>query len=133
VDGQGGPIRAVGDGGPPFVDQGHHRAGVSGIPDRQGKGEEAEARGGLGDQAGLAANLRGAVAFALVNRGNRGIVGIDDFTRGQELALGEPPGLGDELVVGGVGSGELGGQAPLLVFRQVRRPLPGCNFRLMFL
>ena len=106
-----------------FIDQGHHRAGSTGIPDRQRKGEK-EARGGLSDKARLAAKLRGAVALAFANGGKRGIIGIDNFTLGQGLAVGEPAGLGGDLLMSGEGCAELGGQAPLLVCCQVV-PRPG--------
>ena len=79
VDGQRGAAGDLAQGVLHFVDQGHHIAGVRGIPHRQRKGED-EARGGLGDNAGFAAKLGGAVALAFANGGNRGIVGIDDFT-----------------------------------------------------
>ena len=105
-----------------FGDQGHHIAGVSGIPHRQRKGED-EARGGLGDKPGLAAKLGGAVALALANRGNRGIVGIDDFTLGQEFALGESTGLGGNLLMGGESAAELGVQALPLLCGQLHRAL----------
>ena len=67
-----------------FIDQGHHIAGIAGIPDRQLKGED-EARGGLGDNPRFAAKLGRAVALAFANGGDRGIVGIDNFALAQGL------------------------------------------------
>src|SRR4051812_37956687 len=78
VDGQGGTAGGPAQGGLHFIEQGHHIAGITGIPDRQRKGED-EARGGLGDNPGLTTELCGAVALAFANGGDRGIVGIDNF------------------------------------------------------
>ena len=105
-----------------FVDQGQHIADITGIPHRQLHGED-EARGGLGDNARFAAKLGGAVALAFANGGNGGIVGIDDFTLGQGLALGEAPGLGGDLLMGDKGHGQLGVQARPLLLGQLRGAL----------
>lgn len=43
--------------------------------------------------AGLSAKLRGTIALAFENRGKGEIVGIDQFTVAQLLALGQPGGL----------------------------------------
>src|SRR5882672_2113233 len=101
-----------------FVDQGHDIAGVTRIPDRQHKGKD-EARGGLGDDARFAAKLGGAVALAFANRGDGGIVGIDNFALAQGLALGEVPGLGGDLGMGVQSDGQLGDQAGLLALSQL--------------
>ena len=86
-------------GGLDLVDQGQDVADITGIAHRQPRGEH-EARGGLGENPGLAAKLGGAVALAFADRGNGGIVGIDDFTAGQGLAVGEAARLGDNLLMG---------------------------------
>src|SRR5215475_1208085 len=105
-----------------FVNQGQHIAGISGIPYRQLKGED-EARGRLGDNAGFAAKLGGAITLAFADRGNREIVRIDDFTVGQRLALSEAAGLGGDLLVGRESRLELGVQACPLVCGQMRGAL----------
>jgi hypothetical protein len=43
--------------------------------------------------AGLSAKLRGTIALPFDNRGNGGIVGVDQFIVVQLLALGQPGGL----------------------------------------
>ena len=105
-----------------FVDQGQHIAGIVGIPYRQLKGKD-KARGGLGDNAGFAAKLSGAVALAFANRGNREVVRIDEFTLPQGFAVSQPAGLGGDLVMGFEGYFELGVPALPLVLRQGRRAL----------
>ena len=77
---------------------------------------------------GLAAKLGGAVALALANGRNGGIVGVDDFAVGQRLALRQPAGLVCDPVMGLERGRELGVQARPLVLRQLRRAvqaLPG--------
>ena len=107
-------------GGLDLVDQGHDIAGITGIPHRQPR-RKHEAGGGLGDNPRLAAKLGGAVALAFADRGNGGIIGIDDFTVRQGLAVGEAAGLGGDLLMGGEGHGQRGVPARPLVFRQLRR------------
>src|SRR5713226_1020392 len=104
----------------PLVDQGQPRAGISRISHWQLKGED-KARGGLGENAGFAAKLGGTVTLAFANRCNGEIVGIDEFTLGQRLAMGEAAGLSGDLLVGREGRLELGVQACPLALRQLPR------------
>src|SRR6266850_8318017 len=122
VDGRGGPTRDLGYSDLHFVNQGQHRAGITGVTHGQMQGKD-EAGGWFGNNPGLAAKLGGAVALAFANGGNRGIVGIDNFTLGQGFAVGEPTGLGGDLVMGCEGSFELGVQALPLALSQLRRAL----------
>ena len=80
---------------------------------------EHEARGGRGDDPRFAPKLGRAVALAFTDRGNGGIVDIDDFTAGQGLAVGETPRLGDELLMGGQGAGQ--GRVPALALLRGQR------------
>jgi len=105
-----------------FVDHGQHRAGVSRISYWQLKGED-KARGGLGENAGFAAERGGTVTLALANRGNGEIVGIEEFTLEQRLALGEAARLGGDLLRGREDRWELSVQACPLTLRQMSRPL----------
>src|SRR5882724_793025 len=86
----------------------------------QGK-DEASCR--LGDDPGRAAELGEAMAFALANRGNRGIVGVNDLAMGQGLALGQSSRLTFDPVMRLERSRELGVQTRLLVRRQWRRTM----------
>ena len=101
-----------------LVDQRQDVADITGIAHGQLRGEH-EARGGLGDNSRFAAKLGRAVALAFADRGNGGIVGIDDFTAGQGLAVGEVPRLGGDLLMGGQGRGQRGVPARPLVRRQL--------------
>ena len=64
-----------------LVDQGLHVPGITRMAHGQVQGND-EAGGWLGDNPGLAAKLRGAMAFALANGRNRGIVRVDNFAMG---------------------------------------------------
>ena len=115
-----GPRGDMGERGLHLVHQGQDVADITGIAHRQLRGEH-EARGGLGDNPRLAAKLGGAVTLAFADRGNGGIVGIDDFTAGQGLAVREATGLGGNLLMGAEGERQRGVPARPLVFRQLRR------------
>ena len=78
--------------------------------------------GRLRDDPGLAAELSRTIALAFDNRGNRGIVGIDDFAVSEFFALGELFGLLAELLM----MAHRGGQAlaePLTLSLTQRRRL----------
>ena len=100
-----------------LVHQRHDVAAITGIAHRQLRGEH-EACGGLADNPRLAAKLGGAVTLAFADRGDGGIVGIDDFTAGQGLAVGEATGLGSDLLMGDEGESQRGVPARPLVCRQ---------------
>ena len=75
-----------------FVHQGHHIAGIAGI--RCGHAvRKDKARGRVRRDAGLTTKLCGTIALALDDGRDGEIVGIDQFTVEQCLALGEPGGL----------------------------------------
>ena len=127
VDGRGGARPDPGDRLLHLVDQGLHITGITRIAHGQMQGKD-EARRWLGDNPRLAAKLGGAVAFALANGRNGGIVGVDDFAVGQRLALRQPAGLVCDPVMGLERGRELGVQARPLLLRQLRRAvqaLPG--------
>ena len=100
-----------------FGDQGEHVAAITGIAHRQMSGEH-EAGGGLPDKARFAPKLGGTVTLAFADRSDGGIVGVDDFAAGQRLAVGEPPRLGHDLLMGGKGHGQPGVPARSLRGRQ---------------
>jgi hypothetical protein len=75
-----------------LIDQGLHIAGITRIPHGQMQAKDEACRG-LRNNARFTAKLRGAVAFALTNGRNGGVVGVDDFAVGQCLALREPSRL----------------------------------------
>src|SRR5215211_5355960 len=120
VDGRSGGRRHMSDRLLHLGDQGLHITGVTGITHGQMQGKD-EASGWLGNNPRLAAKLRGAVAFAFADGRNGGVVGVDNFTVGQGLALGEPAGLVCDPVMGIEGGRELGVQACPLVRRQLHR------------
>lgn len=72
------------------VNEGHHRAGIGWIAHGEQRRED-NAGCRLRNQAGLAAKLDGAVAFALEDRSTGAILGIADFAVVQPLPLGQPP------------------------------------------
>jgi hypothetical protein len=104
----------------PVVDQGCHRTGIAGIPHGQMQAKD-EAGRWRGDQAGLAAELGGAVALALANGRHGGSVRVDDFAVAHRLALREPAGLRCNPVIGLERYGKLGVQARPLVRRPLRQ------------
>ena len=55
--------------------------------------------------------VRGTIALALHNGGNGGIMGIDDFTVGQLLALGQPPRLRADVPMRFLRRAQVSGQA----------------------
>src|SRR5918992_1190810 len=118
VDGRGGARPDPGDRLLYCVDQGLHVTGITRIPHGQMQGKD-EASRRFGNNARLAAELRGAIAFALANRRNRGIVRVDNFAVGQHLALRQPAGLVFDPLMGREGGGKLGVQARPLVLRQL--------------
>ena len=87
------------DGGLDLINQGYHIAGIARITLRQMRGQD-KAGGGLRDDPGLAPKLGRTVAFALEDRRNGAIVGIDDFAVTQWLALREPLRLSADGVMG---------------------------------
>jgi hypothetical protein len=84
-----------------------------------------EAGGWLGDNPGLAAKLRGAMAFALANGRNRGIVRVDNFAMGQRLTLRQPTGLVCDPWMRLERGHELGVQTRSLLPRQLHRTVEG--------
>jgi hypothetical protein len=118
MDGRGGARPDSGDRLLYVVDQGLHVPGITRIPHGQMQGKD-KARRRFGNHARLAAERRGAMAFALANRRNRGIVRVDNFAVGQHLALRQPAGLVCDPLLGREGGGKLGVQARPLVFRQL--------------
>jgi len=106
-----------------FVDQGLHRTGLTRIPHGQMQGNDT-ARRRLGDHPGRAAELGGAMAFALANRRNRGIIRVDDLAVGQRLAWREPAGLEFDPVMSFEGGCQLGVQARPVILRHLRRAVP---------
>lgn len=90
---------------------------------------EEKAGGHLGNDPRFFAKLSGAVALAFANRRNGPIVGIDNFTVGQRLALNQAAGLlfnelmgVHRLLQSGVQTGFLRrAQCPLLVQIQLCR------------
>ena len=71
MDSRGGVRRDPGDRLLHFVDQGLHVTGITRIPHGQMQGKDEACRR-LGNNARLAAKLRGAIAFALTNGRNGG-------------------------------------------------------------
>ena len=118
VDARSSPRGDTRTGGLDQVDQGQDVADITGIAHRQ-PGRKHKAGGGLGEKTGLAAKLGGAVTLAFADRGNGGIVGIDDFTPRQGLAVGEAARLGDNLLMGDESESQRGVPARPLVCRQL--------------
>ena len=118
VDGRGGARPDPGDRLLYFVDQGRHVTGITRIPHGQMPGKD-QARRRFGNHARLAAERRGAMAFALAKRRNRGIVRVDNVAVGPHLALRQPAGLVCDPLMGREGGGKLGVQARPLVLRQL--------------
>ena len=84
--------------------------------------------GGFGDEAGLPATLRRAIALPFHHGGNGRIVGIDHFTVAEFLALGEAFGLGADVRMGTHCRGELTGKPfalPIMPNRRLRKTLVG--------
>ncbi len=102
-----------------LVDQGLPIAAITGIPHRQMQAND-EASRWLGDNSGLAAKWRGAVALPFAHGRTGGIVGVDDLAVEQRLALCELAGLVFDALVDGEGGHELGVQAFPLVLTQLR-------------
>lgn len=107
-----------------LVKQGQDIAGIARIAHRDSGGKD-KARRGFRQQAGLATKLGRAIALALHHWGNGGIVGIDDFTVGQLLALGQPSGLGADLLMRLLGCAQCACQALPLGCAQMGRLLEG--------
>src|SRR6266516_1139193 len=120
VDGRGGARPDSGDGLLHVGHQGLYITGITRIPQGQMQRKD-EARRRLGNNARLAAELGGAVAFALADGGNGGIVGVDDLAVAQCLAVREPAGLRFDPVMGFKGGCKLGVQTCPLILRQLRR------------
>ena len=78
------------DGALDLVKQGQHIAGIARIALGHTIGKD-KARGRFRHNTGLSTKLGGAIALPFEDGGNGGIVGIDDFTVAEFLALGEPP------------------------------------------
>src|SRR5262247_483988 len=75
-----------------LVKQGQPITRITRIPCGHEGGKDKTGRGFRGD-AGLTAKLCRAIALAFDNRSNGGIVGIDQFTVAELLAVGKPCGL----------------------------------------
>ena len=75
-----------------FVSQGQDIAEVARIPFRHAVRKD-KAGGGVRRAAGLAAKLRGTIALAFEDGSDREIIGIDQFTVTQFLAVREQGGL----------------------------------------
>ena len=86
------------DGALDLVEQGQHITRITRIALGHEVGKDKTGRGFRGD-AGLSAKLRRAIALAFDNGGNGGIVGIDQFTVAELLALGQPGGLFTDVVM----------------------------------
>ena len=87
------------EGGWALVHQGHPIAGIARIPLRERCGKDKASRG-LRDDPGLAPKLGRTVAFALQERRNGPVVGIDDLALTQWLALRELLRLSADSVMG---------------------------------
>lgn len=122
VEGGSGVRRAPTDCLLHVVDQGLHVADVTGVSHGQMQAKD-EARRWLGNHAGFAAKLGGAVALPFANGRNGRIVHVDNFAVGQRLALREPAGLVCNSVMRLDRGGELGIQACPLLLRQRRCPM----------
>ena len=81
-----------------FVQQGQHITRITRIPWGHERGEDKTGRGFRGD-AGLSPTLRRAITLAFNNRGNGGIVGVDQFTVVELLAVGKPCRLLPDVVM----------------------------------
>ena len=75
-----------------LVKQGQYITRITRIPWGHEGGEDKTGRGFRCD-AGLSAKLCRAIALAFDNRSNGGIVGIDQFTMAELVAVGKPCGL----------------------------------------
>ena len=120
MDGRGGACPHPGDRLLHFIHQGLHITGIARIAHGQMQGKD-KARRGLGDHPGFAAKLGGAMAFALADGRNRGIIRVDDLAVGQRLTLRQASRLVCDPVMRLERSRELGVQTRPLVLRQVRR------------
>ena len=78
---------------------------------------------GFGDETGLTAKLRRAIALPFHNGGNGRVVGIDHFTVVEFLPLGEAFGLGADVRMGTHRRGELTGESRALRILQNHRLL----------
>src|SRR5512145_785564 len=93
-----------------LVEQGQHIPGIAWIALRNKVGKD-KTRRRLRHEAGLTAKLRWAIALAFEDGGDGGIIGVDNFTMAELLALGEPPRLGADMLMGAHSSGQLPCQA----------------------
>ena len=89
-----------------LIDHRQHVAAIARIPRGYQVGKD-KPTGWLGSDAGLPAELCWAVAFAFDNGGHGGIVGIDECAVVEVFALGEPFGLGANLLMVAHGRSEL--------------------------
>ena len=87
------------DGALDLVEPGEHLAGIARMTRGHTIGND-QARGRLRHNARFAAKLRRAIALPFDDGGNGGIVGIDDFTVAELLALGEAPRLRADVLLG---------------------------------
>src|SRR5215813_702912 len=92
MDGQLAWPRDPCDGRVDFVHERHDVAGIARIPCRHAVRKD-KARGWVRCDTGLPAKLGGTIALAFDDGRNGEIVGIDQFTVPQFLALSEPSGL----------------------------------------
>ena len=119
-DGRDGARPDPGDGLCHLVDQGLHIAGITGMAHRQMQGNDDPGRR-LSADARLAAQRGGAVAVALTNGRQGGIVGVDDRAVGQGLALRQAARWVCDAVRCLKGGRELGVQTRALLRRQLGR------------
>ena len=125
VDGRGGARPDPGHRLLHLVEHGLHRAGITRMAHGQMPGNHKTGRW-LGNHARLTPELGRAVAFALANGGDGGIVRIDDLAVGQGLPLRQPAGLVRDPAMRLERGQELGLQTPLLLVRQLRRAVQAC-------
>jgi len=122
MDGRGRARGDLGTRGLGLVDQRLDIADITGITHGQPRGKDKPRRG-LTENPGLAPKLGGTVTLAFANRGKGGIVGIDNFTLCQRLAVRQPPRLADNLLMGLQRERQGDVPAGLLVLGQLGRGL----------
>ena len=108
------------DGRLDFVHQGHHIAGIARIPCGHTMRKD-EARGRVRRKAGLTPKLCGTIALAFEDGCDSEIIGIDQFTVRQFLAVGEPGGLLADVCMAAQGRAERFGDTLALGVTQRRR------------
>ena len=97
------------DGPLDLIEQGDHITGIVRIAGWYPGGKD-KAGGGFRHEAGFAPKLGRAIALPFEDGSNGQIVGIDEFTVAELLALGQPARLLADLRLGGQGAAQLPGQ-----------------------